>query len=272
MVIQNIIEKQIVQDGHRKQSRRPYLSMSACGNPCKRAQWYDLHWATAIAALNYNVYMLFDRGHREEETILRILREIGIVAHGEQTEIVAAFGFAKGHVDALLDNVPEYEDETLLGEFKTHNDKSFTHLEKKGVYESKKEHYMQMQRYMQGLGLKHALYYAVNKNNDKIYTEIVPYSERSGDYLVETELAIVESDNAPPQASNDPRAFVCMFCDHKPVCHEGVMPDRNCRTCERVTMCEGGIWQCKVTTKDLGLREQQEGCDKYKPHSGFFTA
>src|SRR5690606_7898622 len=97
--------------------------------------------------------------------------------------------------------------EEFLLEFKTHNTKSFVNLVNIGVREAKPEHWSQMQVYMHKRGLKHALYMAVNKNDDDLYCEIVPIDPAQGPKLIAKADEVISSRQPPARIGNNPSWF-----------------------------------------------------------------
>jgi hypothetical protein len=84
-------------------------------------------------------------------------------------------GHFGGSLDGVAKGLPEAPKTPAVLEFKTHNDKSFTDLVKNKVQASKPQHYDQMNIYMGLMELDRALYMAVNKNTDDLYTEWVHF-------------------------------------------------------------------------------------------------
>jgi hypothetical protein len=81
-------------------------------------------------------------------------------------------------------------------------------LEKKGVKVSKPMHWAQMQVYMLGTKIERALYVAVCKDDDRIYTERVKY-DRSRQELTRSRTAH-RHDRTHPCADINRRKLVSM--------------------------------------------------------------
>lgn len=227
---------------------RPYLGMSQIGEACIRRLWYDFrhvtqkHWDGRMLAL-------FERGHNEEAQVCKKLRMIGIQVvdfdeNGDQFEFVGHKGHEKGHMDAALLGVPQAPKTWHVGEIKTHNDKSFMDVAKNGVQKSKPVHWAQMQMYMGHSGMERALYIAINKNDDSIYTERVYFDKSTFDDLCAKAAYIIDAQEPPERLSNDLGARECQWCDFRAVCYEGSIPQANCRTCARSVPVDGGMWSC----------------------------
>jgi hypothetical protein len=175
-----------------------------------------------------------------------------------------------------------------LGEFKTHNEKSFAKLagtewrkhldyhlglsktqvqfDGDGVKEAKFEHYVQMQLYMFKMGLAVCLYVAVNKNTDDIYCELISLDSKFAEQFLARGETLVDSLDAPTKLSKSPGFWKCKFCDHLPVCHLGAPPAKNCRTCAfscPVVNEPGAHWHCNERNIRLTKEMQLAGCSKY---------
>jgi hypothetical protein len=208
------------------------------------------------------------------------LKQWSFKAHG---------GHFSGHTDAKLRFVPGQDryvpaDEWIIFECKTHNAKSFADIagtrkdrEKwkvdpvkypfpgKGVCLAKPEHVVQSQHYMHHLGARLALYVAVNKDDDDIHVEFLPYEER---YHIEGEPIIretIHSPRHPRRISSSPSWYKCKgFCDHWETCHNGKPMRKSCRTCGHSMAVDGGNWICTKWNNAVIPREAQlVGCGNW---------
>ena len=253
--------------------RRAYLGGSIIGRECERALWYSFRWSDPPAAEQFDGRMarLFNRGHREESIFVEELRGIGCTVHdvdpatGQQFRFSAVSGHFGGGVDAVALGIPEAPKTWHLVEMKTHNAKRFASLQKDGVAKSKPEHQAQMQVYMHMASLDRALYLAVNKETDELYSERVKYSEAEAQALLAKAERIIYADAPPAGISKDPSFFKCKFCPARRVCHTPQLPDRSCRTCAHATAERdgNGRWSCAKYKTDIPLAAQREGCDAH---------
>jgi hypothetical protein len=261
---------------------RSHMGASAIGGECARAIWYGFRWATK-ARFTGQMLRLFNRGHLEEGRFIALLLTIGCKVYqqdenGNQFRISSYGGHFGGSGDGVVVGCPDLPaGVAALSEFKTHNDASFKTLKKDGVRSAKLEHFVQMQTYMRKMGLKFALYLAINKNNDEIYGEIVALDESVADQFIGRAHKIIPMQLAPDKISKTPGWKTCSWCDHRPVCHLGVPPERNCRTCQHSIPREDGAWVCSnPIVTDGGQHEaklskanQLAGCAHYEPNKTF---
>lgn len=252
---------------------RSHLGASGVGDDCARKIWYGFRWTTR-PKFDGRLLRLFNRGHLEEARFIAMLLTIGAQVYqqdenGNQFRISDAGGHFGGSGDGIVVNIPDLDPGVpALCEFKTSAEKPFLKLEKEGVRESKFEHYVQMQTYMRKMGIAVALYMVVNKNNDKLYAEIVPFNAEVADQFIDRGVRLVWMDVPPEKINQSPGWYQCKWCDHRPVCHLKAEPDRNCRTCLHSKPLEDGTWKCTNFESDCyGLRDKEqqiEGCSKYR--------
>ncbi len=265
--------------GHRK-----HLGASIIGKPCARSVYYVFRWAKKKMH-GGRMLRLFNRGHLEEARFVALLKGVGAdVWDTNPNDIDPKTGEARqwrisdcdGHFGGSLDGVARFPNtpkvaaifrnflpfvgEPFLTEFKTHSDKSFKKLQKEGVLQAKWEHFIQMQIYMAKMGLKQALYMAVNKNDDDLYLEVVQADTLEAKRSIERARQIIFNDEPPPRISEAPSFFQCTYCDHVKVCHYGEAPDINCRTCAHASPAPEGAWHC---TRERAEISDQRGCPEH---------
>lgn len=240
---------------------RSHLGASVIGQPCERAMWYRWRWAHKKAPTGKSgedptsgharMIRLWNRGHLEEVRFTSMLRIIGVQVHdkdehGNQYRISDFGGHLGGACDGILVGVPDLPAGTpCLGEYKTHSEKSFLKLVEEGVRVSKPEHFAQMQTYMRRLGLRYALYMAVNKNTDELWAEIIEYVEPVAFAFSQRAARVIFAMEAPDRIRNaSPGFYICKFCDYADVCFQTKKPQVNCRTCEHSLPLQDGTWAC----------------------------
>lgn len=250
---------------------RPHMGASLLGHVCDRWLWLSFRWAVRERFPGC-IRRLFRRGRNEEATIIADLKAIGCVLRepppGEQHR-VSLGGHVSGSIDAIIESgVPEAPNKPHIAEFKTHSKKSFDELEKDGVEASKWQHYVQMQLYMHGTGIDRALYVAVCKDDDRLYTERVRYDEKVAKKYIERGKRLAIIDEQPPPLTSDPTWYECRYCAAHSYCHERKgAPSKNCRTCRYSTATEQGTWRCeKHESEPIPVEFQREGCASWELH------
>lgn len=276
-----------------KDDFRSHLGVSQIGRECARELWYRFRWASNTSVTG-RMLRLFNRGHLEEPRLVAALitAECKVWSHdenGDQFRVSYCGGHYGSAIDAVVENCPDMPDIPILGEFKTHNQKSFLKLagknfkeyveyekhsshpnvprvtfEGSGVKIAKFEHYVQMQMYMGYFNLTHSLYLAVDKNDDMLYAEIIEFDKSVYDMYVSRGHKIVFMNNGIPARIAESVGFwKCRFCDFKDLCHRGEPPAKNCRTCAGSKSCEDGSWQCMTFEKTINKNDQLKACDEH---------
>jgi len=261
----------LVDKHHESQAEPPrgHMGCSQLGHPCDRWLWLSFRWAVQ-PKFPGRILRLFRRGQMEEATIVSDLRAIGLDVRGsgkQQTRV--DFGcHVSGSIDAIVESgVPEAPKKRHIAEFKTHSKKSFDDLEKKGVADSKPEHWVQMQLYMHGTEIDRALYLAVCKDDDRIYTERINYDQAAADKAVERGRRLALSDRMPEPISTDPSWYQCKFCDAYKFCHQSKTTEHvNCRTCAHSTANDDSTWHCAKWDDTIPLEAQRTGCEGHVLH------
>lgn len=252
--------------GSRNEPNRPHMGCSIIGHPCDRFIWLTWRWAKS-PDFDGRLLRLFDTGKKEEDRLNQDLRDIGVELHtvdedtGKQITVSAHGGHLAGSVDGIGRGFPEAPKSWAVVEQKTHSAKSFADLQKKGVRESKPQHFVQMQMYMGLLQLDRALYLAKNKDNEEIYSEWVHFDDLIFDGFMAKAERLIGATEPPEKLSNDPAWYECKWCDFYELCHGQRAAEANCRTCCHASAVEDGSWHCGLSDKFLKEKDQRKGCD-----------
>jgi len=263
---------QLIDQYHEKinanEQPRPYLGCSIAGYRCERRIWLTFRWAIQERFTGRTLRM-FRRGREEERLVLEDLRAIGCVITDCQKEVVLT-PHIKGHVDGIITSgLPGHENEQFILEIKTFSSNAFTQLMRKGVKAAHYEHWVQMQLYMLASRIPKALYFAVCKDDDRLYTEIVQLdTERAQAILAKLDRLTMET-RLPPPISRDPTWWECKGCPAYSFCHEKApITAYNCRTCTYGAPAHTGLiatpWKCQyepVSPQELTVQQQRQGCE-----------
>ena len=263
MDIKNLIDKY---HENNQKPHRGHLGASQIGSKCRRALWYSFRWASD-ESFSGRMLRLFRHGFEYEKLFLEDLNAIGykVITKNRKTGEDIAFRDHDGHFSGTVDGMAQSPDgEWLLLEFKTHNDKSFKQLQKKGVLKHKPQHFHQMQVYMHYMKVKKGLYLSVNKNDDELYHEWVEYNSGYANKLIDKARVIIDSFQPPERISDDPKFFDCKFCPHNKVCHDTQLPNINCRTCEHAMPAKDKKWSCNLHEKILNNTQQRQACPDHR--------
>lgn len=245
-----------------------------CANECDRYIWNSYRWVSEAEKFTGQQLLLFESGNEYERRIIAELKAAGIAVTEvdpdtkKQFKVFALGGHVRGKMDGKAINVPEAPKTEHIVEAKSHNEKSYTALKKKGVKESKPAHYAQCQIYMHLTGIKRALYVAAAKNTDHRWSDRIEYDKKYCETILARLERIINAPKAPARICNNPEKYPCMLCKHVDVCHGSTFARRNCRTCLSATpvIIEGETeakWKCEKFNKWLPLERQKVGCSSH---------
>ena len=261
-------------DKHHEEISEPprgHMGASLLGHPCDRWLWLSFRWAVQ-EKIPGRILRLFRRGNSEESTIVSDLRAIGMDVRGTTGGCQTRVNFdahVSGSLDAIVENgVPGASKTRHVAEFKTHSKKSFDELVKLGVEKSKPQHWIQMQVYMFGTDIDRALYVAVCKDDDRIYTERVRLDKPAAKKAIARGQRIALSDRMPEPISVDPSWYQCKLCPAHEFCHQSKTTKHvNCRTCAHSTAKADSTWCCERHDADgIPIDFQRQGCESHVLH------
>jgi hypothetical protein len=255
---------------------RNHLGASIIGDSCSRKLWYGFRW---VKKLNFGsktrtqgqVLRLFDRGHREEPSIIKLLEKSGHtflpIPDGQEQHRTKLM--CNGHFGGSMDQIgylPEIFkfDEKILYEFKTSGDTQFRRLKKDGVKIEKPVHWTQMCVYGRDKEINYGLYICVNKNTDELYFEFLKLNWEVGKDMEMKAESIIDSEEPPAKIAMSASHFVCKWCNFKDVCHYEDQVDVNCRSCKHSRPVENSQWQCKLADQQIPQDVVKLGCELHE--------
>jgi hypothetical protein len=256
-----------------EQGHRNHLGASELGDECWRKLWYTFRW---VKRENFSgrILRLFNVGNIAETRFINYLRGIGFEVReftedGKQFRISGANDHYGGSLDGMCKAPRHYEiseDLIFLNEFKTNATGSgYTDVEKNGVAKAKPKHFAQMSQYGYKLNLKYGIYLIENKNDSDITIKIVELDWNLGAQLEKKAESIIFSKEPPPRISDNPAMFNCKFCTYSGICHNGELPERNCRSCRNCSPVPDAKWFCSHYNDNPPNDFIKLGCDNWLP-------
>ena len=214
-----------------QQTPRNYLGASRLGVACERALQYEYAGAPVDPGRGFSgrILRVFEVGHVLEDLAVRWLRMAGFELHnqkanGGQFGFSVAGGRIKGHVDGIITAAPPELGLSfpMLFECKTMADKHWKACAKSGVAVTKPVYAAQMatyQAYMEplipGISANPALFTAINKNTQEIWSELVPFdgglAQRMSDRAVRV-IRATEVGEQLPRIATEPGYYECKYC------------------------------------------------------------
>jgi len=131
------------------------------------------------------------------------------------------------------------------------------------VQGAKPQHHDQMQVYMGLMNIDRALYLAVCKDTDELYSEWVHFDADRFAQLMARAERLINATEPPDRLSNDPTHWQCKWCDMYQHCHQGVAAEANCRTCCHASPVDDAAWRCEVHDGTVPLDFQRKGCEHH---------
>jgi len=257
----------LVDDFQKQGPPRAHLGASVLGHECERWLWLSFRWAI-VERFPGRILRLFRRGQMEEYTVIADLRQslIEVTECLDEQRQIDFGGHVKGSPDGVVYGIPESPKKEHLLEIKTHSKKSFDEVSTQGVQKAKPMHYTQMQVGMLGRRLQRALYYAVCKDDDRIYTERVYFEKEYAERMLERAKRIALEERLPAPITDDPTWYKCRFCPAHDFCFGDKKPLVNCRTCAHATPLADGTWHCARWDAVLPVDGQRQGCRSHVIH------
>lgn len=242
---------------------RTHLGASKIGGLCDRALFYDFRWMN-IKAHSGRLYRLFNRGTREEDSIIELLELAGFEILERQRTFSSCGGHFGGSCDGIL---KDPTGRIILLEIKTNKGGSdFKPLFEKGVKEFIPSHYNQMCMYGYKFNIDTCLYISVNKSNDDIYTEYVTLDFEVAAALERKAEDIILFNELPRRFVNaSSTLYYCKhMCDHYDCCFGGKPIMKNCRSCQHSRAIEGKQWSCILVNTTIPQDFISCGCDQWR--------
>ncbi len=262
---------ELFEDGH-----RDHLGASLIGDSCSRKLYYSFRWAkksdfSSKTRTQGQALRLFERGHREEPSIIKLLEKSGhrFLPVPEGQDQHRAKLKCNGHFGGSMDAIgflPEIfgMSDQILYEFKTAGDTQFRRLKKEGVKSDKPMHWSQMCVYGKDKSINYGLYICVNKNTDEIYIEFLKLDWALAETMEMKAEAIINAEEPPPKIAMSASHFVCKWCDYKDICHYEDQIDINCRSCKHSKPVENGQWKCKLADQVIPKDVVKLGCELHE--------
>lgn len=251
---------------------RSHLGWSIIGHPCLRYLWFNFHW---FKQETHSARMLeiFNEGHREEAKIRALMIKCGatfldtVDVDGKQIKVSDLNGHFGGSCDGVFMWPAMGITEPCVLECKTSKQNTeFNNLmEHKGTVSSEKQqHHAQANGYAVSLEIRIILYACRNKNDSRLYTEILEAEPALVAELRNKAWHIITTRQAPPKISKKRNYYICNMCTMQPVCHDNEQIVPNCRNCQYSTPIENGQWKCEHHQAIIPKEFWIKGCNQHK--------
>lgn len=257
----------------REEAPREYLGWSEIGHECDRYLWLKFRMAFTDK-IEGRIRRLFETGHLEEVRVLNNLESIGckVQRHdpetGRQIAVSSHGGHMRGHLDAIVSQMPEAPKTKHLVDVKTINKKRMDLLIKNGMEKEYPKYWAQAHGYMGHMKLTRAIFIFVYKDDDRLHSERFEYDKAVMEHYEARAGRVIFSDSMPPPISHDPSWYQCKFCPAHDFCHQSKLTKEvNCRTCAHSTAMPDGGWKCeRFNFEPIPFENQMTGCEAHVLH------
>lgn len=305
-----------------KEAPRNYLGMSEIGHECWRYLFYSFR---GCAKRNIDLSIEKDPdviakealgirrtggGHIQEDIMAERLRLLPYITlytkdpnnEKEQIGFQLLLNHFSGHLDGMIKGIIEAPATWHVWENKACGDKKFTELEnaimkygeKEALYNWNIVYYAQAQTYMLCSQTERHYLTVVDSGGIKWTSVRTEFNRKYAESLIEKAKTIIfDNWNIPPKMNQNREFFQCKWCHFQGICHDGNLPDVNCRSCRYREPVQNGENKCllhkKIIEKELlnsscsdhiynpaivpakMIEHQDDGCI-YKTENGFIFA
>lgn len=264
----------------RRDKQRPYLGMSAIGQPCARKLWYGFRWSKA-PEFDAATLKRFEDGHRGEDMQaerLRLVPSIDLATidptTGQQFAYVDHGGHFRGHSDGIISGLVQAPRKPHIWEHKQTDDKKQAKLEKLKAELGEKAalakwdetYHAQAILYMAYSGLERHYLTCASAGGRRTVSVRTEADNDEAARLRQKALDIIRAEEPPPRLSEKPEYYICKWCEFSDICHGEELPGPNCRTCCHATpeLDGDGKWTCAhYESQEIPVDFQRQGCDQH---------
>ena len=261
--------------------RRGYLGFSGIGD-CPRKTYYRFYGVSEDGMKASALKNIAD-GFRTEELVIERLRQVdGLTIidrdpeTGKQIEVSDFDGHALGHLDFEVFGLLQSPKTPHVGEVKCINERSFKEVkkiiakngEKAALREWNETYFAQAQMYMLYRGMtRHYCVVATAGGRDWLAMRTEFDRELAEFYAERARQIIFHGEILPSRISEHKDFWKCRWCGFQDLCHDMLLPERNCRTCVYSKPVQNGAWECQRFNVPLDREAQESGCldQRFKP-------
>jgi hypothetical protein len=209
-------------EARKAEPRRTYMGASMLGDPCARRVAYAWRGAPG-APVEGRSLRIFETGHVLERVLASWMERAGFDLRTIDPATGGQYAFSdgpiEGHADGIIVDGPDFGFAyPVLWEAKGLNDRSWQETAKVGVRISKPVYYGQCCLYMAYFDVEACLFSALNKNDQSLYHELIPFDLATAQRLVDRAVGIVRGW-LPPRIALMPTRM-CAFCQFNAYCWE----------------------------------------------------
>ena len=265
-----------LEEKQRQEGPRLYLGMSEIGKPCMRELFYSFR-GCARRSIEASGIKAIEDGYLQEDVTIKRLRAVpGIELHnddgeGNQIGFKMLLDHFRGHCDGVVRGLVQAPQTWHCFEHKAVNETKFNKLktlvqkdEKSALKEWDPVYYAQAMIYCHCLEMdRHYLVCALPGGRD--HTSVrTDYNKKFAEDIIDKAKTIIFEDSVIPAKISDKReSFSCQWCAYKGICHDGDVPDINCRSCRYREPVKDGQNNCLLAGKIIPNTIIHVGCKQH---------
>jgi len=266
-----------MEEKQKLESPRVYLGMSAIGHECWRHLFYSFRQAKKREIQASGLKAIEDGYDQEDKTIerLRALPFIELInddGKGNQLGAELLLSHFKGHNDGVIRGLLQAPKTWHVFEHKAVNQTKFNKLkkliekfgEKKALIEWDMVYYTQAQIYMrESKTNRHYLTVTTPGGRDYISCRTEFNSKFAENVIDKAKVIIFDNWSLPAKMSENREHYLCKWCQFQAICHDGEIPEVNCKTCRYSEPVKDGQTKCLLQDKIIPRENFSLACKKH---------
>ena len=254
------------------------IPVSNLGHQCARALWYGFRWCTR-ERFNAESLKRFDDGHHGEALQAKRLRQVkGVELHtqgkdGKQYTVESLGAHLRGKLDGAILGLRQAKKTWHVWEHKQVNEKELAKVEKlkrdrgekKALAAWNPKYHAQAVLYMDETGMSRHYLTASSPGGRRTVSCRSDADPKEAARLRDKAERIIKSNVPVERVSEKSEFYLCKWCEHRPVCHLGELPEVTCRSCAHSTSDQNGFqrWTCALLQKVLSPEDQMAACEHH---------
>lgn len=270
------VDEKLVEE-KKKEASRHYMGFSIIGDECWRKLFYTYRSAQARKFSASGVRAIED-GHTQEAVMAKRLRMLPYVElytedpekPGQQIAFSLLLDHFRGHADGIIKGLLECPKTFCVWEHKSVNETKFNKLialkkekgEKEALSAWDSIYYAQAMLYCHCAQLtRHYLTVTTPGGRDHVSCRTEYNRAVAEGIIAKAQSIIFDNWNIPARLSDKREFYLCKFCEHQGICHDGDFPLVHCKTCRYMEPIKDGKRQCLKHEKEITEDVLFKGCD-----------
>ena len=270
------VDEKLIEE-KKKEAFRHYLGMSIIGDECWRKLFYTYRSAQT-REFNASGVRAIEDGYTQEAVMAKRLRMLPYIElytedpenPGQQIGFSLLLDHFRGHADGVIRGLLESPKTFHIWEHKSVNETKFNKLvalkkekgEKQALQEWDPIYWNQAIIYMHCAQLtRHYLTVTTPGGRDYVSCRTEYNRSVAESIIAKAQSLIFDNWNIPARLSDKREFYLCKWCEHQGICHDGDFPLVHCKTCRYLEPVKDGKWNCLKHEKEIIEDMLFQGCD-----------